>query len=191
MANTEKIFLANEQVTIFRVLRELGQKDVPESYAKIKLWCPFGSNHEDGGRKRSLQVYPDTNTATCLAGCGYFRPVTMWAQAHEIEPEKAAEDLLQRVGWKPVTLDSRWQSALLAGATYVDTSNLGSALKKYCSSLSETWEFDQFEEPAAGKLQQCLSLLDAVVTEEDAERWLSVTKRAMAQTLGVHHVETD
>lgn len=192
MKPSEKIFLANEKVSIFRVLTELGQRDVPDSSTKIKLWCPFGTDHEDHGRKRALQVYPDTNTATCLAGCGFYRPVALWAQAKQIEPPQAAQELLDRIGWEEPTLDSRWQNALRASQTYVDTSNLGSALKKYCSRISEAWEFEQFEEPVSSKLQQCLALLPSVVTEEDAERWLSVTKRAMAQTLGVHHdVETD
>lgn len=182
---TDKIRTANEKVTIFHVLRQLGIQ-VEDSWSKTKVWCPFGSMyHEDGGRKRSFQVYPDTNTATCLSGCGYFHPTTLWAQAKDCEPQQAAEALLDQIGWKEPTLDRRWELAIAGTETYVGTKTLGAALIKYCARVDPNWEFDQFEQPVSDKLQQCLALLEHVITEEQAETWISKTKAAMAQTLGV------
>lgn len=191
MPSTDKVWIANEKVTIFRVLRELGF-EVSDAFSKTKVWCPFGSmNHDDGGRKRSFQVYPDTNTATCLSGCGFYRPVSLWATVHDLEPQAAAQDLLDRIGWVEPTAENRWRAALDSSQPYVDSSNLALALKTYCARVSAAWEFEQFEERVSDQLQRCFDLLPVVVTEADAEKWLRVTKEVMAQTLGVAHVETD
>ena len=175
--------LANEKVTITTAFSIIGA-EVNHYATSTKHYCPFGHiYHADGGSSKALRVYPETNSAWCFAGCGYFNPVKLIAMDKDISEEASAEFLLDFIGYVPPDYESTWD-AMMSESPKVDTSALAEALKLACSRVSPDWEQRQFEPSVAQRLSQCLRLLPRVHTEEEAVKWLAVTKQAMQVELG-------
>lgn len=69
---------ANSEISIYRVLRDLFDIDVPgEGTRSYKSWCPFGFEHPDGGVERTWRTYPATNSSYCFNGHGFMPPVRL------------------------------------------------------------------------------------------------------------------
>jgi hypothetical protein len=151
--------------------------------ANSKQWCPFGHiNHIDGGVGKAFRVYPDSNTAYCFAGCGWFDPTHMVAVAKDMTDRDAALWILEYTGYREPTVESRWEAAT-AVHTVVDTAALAEALKVFCTRLDPMWDVHRFDEPFASTFRKCLALLDRVTTEDEAAKWLAVTKDGMRSLL--------
>lgn len=180
----DRIRLANQRVPITTVCTMIGM-DVPP-IARMKVHCPFEHlYHSDGGIDAAFQIYEDgdsKNSAWCWACGRYFSPVLLFAQAQDLSEPVAAQVLLDRTGYVPPTLESLLQAAERA-AVPVDTAYLARALKTYCSRICDDWEDRQLDPEVADRLSRCLALLTRVRSDDDAERWLDATKRAMADEL--------
>lgn len=184
MEPRELIELANQRVSIVDACN-MANMDVGDyARAAMKVYCPFGEvYHHDGGMTKSMRIYPETNSAWCFAGCGYFSPVKMVAWYKDLSEEAAAESLLVQTNYVPEDYISQWD-ALLGETPTVDTASLAEALKVACSRICPDWDVLQFEEGVSLKLNQCLELLPKVKTKEDAVKWMEVTKHAMRAELG-------
>ncbi len=179
------IAVANEHVSIVTVLQMLGI-ELPDDIGAArsrKLHCPFGDvYHSDQGTSPAMRVYPETNSAYCFSCSAYFTPVSLAAKAMGTSMVAAAEQLLDRVGHRPLDLAGQWQQA----KNYEpdpDKALLADALKTYCRRTHTGWETRQFEPEVAALLTRCLGVLDLVHTAEDATTWLAACKRAMNRAL--------
>jgi hypothetical protein len=68
----------------------------------------------------------------------------------------------------------------------ISLEDLAQALEVACSRVVPNWEEVRETETVSTMLRQCLRLLTAVQTEEDATKWLSKTKQIMRNVLGEH-----
>lgn len=179
---TSVIATANAEVTIFQVADWIGM-NVPETSASLKTYCPFGEvSHSDGGTDTAFRFYRDTNSAYCFAGCGAFTPVRLAALAWDRGFKDVAEELLERIGHRPLDPAEAWEAA----ATYVapvDLEALGSALKLYAERVEPRWQTRQYDEEVQQVLGRCFALLGSVRSGDDAARWLTVCKTVMGRAL--------
>jgi hypothetical protein len=178
------VAVANEMVNITVVCHEIGVA-IPEiaEGKSAKVHCPFGAvYHSDHGMETAFRVYPSTNSAFCFAGCGYFSPVYLYAQAFDITTMESATRLLDLIGYKPLSLVDAW-AKVSAPPERIDQSSLAEALKVYCSRIDPLWEERQFDPGIARALTRCLELVPRVRTSEEARTWLETTKQVMHRTL--------
>lgn len=188
MAQQESVIsLANGRMTIIEACAEVGSDISDFTYGSIKTYCPFGSVfHMDGGTSKTFRVYPDTNTAHCFAGCGFFTPTRLLAKALDIPETDAAESILMKTNYVAPDYLSRWEAATATG-TEVDRDGLSEALIVACLRMDKDWEIKQFDDSVSSSLRRVLGLLPKVNTSDDATRWLSVAKEFMRRALGEHH----
>jgi len=178
------IALANERMSIIEACNALGMDVFDFSVQSLKVYCPFGHlYHADGGSSKAMRIYPGTNSAWCFAGCGYFTPVKLIAMDRGITEVQAAESILEETNYVAPDYEARWK-ALTETTVTINTEDLTDALKVACARMAPDWEDRQFEDKVATKLRECLALLARLRTEEDARKWLSVSKQAMRQALG-------
>lgn len=176
---------ANEYVHIADVLLSL-EIFVPESVKSggtKKVHCPFGFYHSDNGLSKAMRVYGNSNTAYCFSCSKSYSPVTLAAAAWDCSWNNAAFRLLEDAGFKPKSLKERWAEATTQEVNKPDLIALGDALKTYCSTIYPNWNVVQLKDSVGGKLNKCLSLLDLVNTDEEAEKWLSICKLIMSTQL--------
>jgi len=181
------VALANEVVPILVVCRLIGMGLPAEmSYGRApKVYCPFGPlYHADAGHEAAFRVYVDSNSCYCFAGCGYFSPVWLAAQAWDVDSRSAATELLERTGYASPTLSAAWEAAQ-AYQPAPDPVLLRQALQTYCTRICPDWAAVQFTTPVAATLSRCLDLLSRVQTGEDARRWLVAVKMVMRRALRV------
>jgi hypothetical protein len=178
------ITMANEQVSIVYACALAGV-EVPEGVTGrgYKTFCPFGEVwHSDQNAERAFVVYQDSNSAFCFACSTYFTPVYLVAKAWDRSLYDTAVELLDRVGYKPVSMAQAWANAATKEVV-VDVTNLGLALRTYCSGVVSDWDSVQFDPVVAHTLDQCLALLARVKTEDEATQWLHTTKQVMTSAL--------
>ena len=102
---------AARDVLITRVLRSLGA-DISDgaeySGDSIKIHCPFGHRHSDGGLEKALRVYPSTNSSYCFSEKRYYDSVLLWASDNELSYVEAVRSLLETFNISTFTvLDQR------------------------------------------------------------------------------------
>lgn len=173
--------IANARMGILPALRRAGTEIGDFSTGSIKVHCPFGFLHIDGGYDKAMRVYPDTNSAHCFAGCGTFTPVKLLAKIMDISDREAVDVVLEETGYVAPDYASRWAS--LHAEPLVDHDGLSEALKVACARLDPTWEARQFEDVVSAALTKCLGLLPKVTTPAEATMWLSTTKQYMTKIL--------
>lgn len=175
---------ANERVSITLACRLVGiEIEAGRTEGSTKTYCPFGQfYHSDGGKEPALRIYPQTNSAYCFSCKKFFSPTTIVSDAFGISKKQAAVELLDRVGYKPLSALELWEG-VQERPPKPDTSMLSMALKVYCFRICSDWNKLQFESEIAGILDKCLMLLDNVETAEDAELWLSNSKKVMTKLL--------
>lgn len=181
------IDLANEHVPIIAVCQWLGVPIEDTGHTRSrKTFCPFGAvYHSDGGAEPAMRVYPESNSAWCFRCSAYFAPVTMAAQAWDQDATTAATVLLDRVGYRPLSMAEQWAAVTDLTQT-PDTTLLAEALKVYCQRVDPQWSDRQFQPDVAAQLARCLALLERVRTDVDAATWLAATKDAMTRFLTNH-----
>jgi len=176
--------LANENVSIAWVCAQVGVS-LPEWFdnvKSVKVHCPFGAlSHSDFGFETAFRVYPETNSAYCFAGCGFYTPVWLYAQAKDLRAREAAEVLLDLVGYRSRTPDEEWErvSQVRERVSEID---LTEALRAYCSR-EPSWESRQFDPSVSATFARCLELLPRVRSVSDSRRWLEACKTVMARAL--------
>ncbi len=177
--------LANTEFPIATACQLIGlDVRVDESYGKsIKVHCPFGDlHHIDGGADKAMRIYPDSNSAFCFAGCGYFTPVRLVSHAWGRPYAEVAEELLDHAGVKRKSLRERFTEAR-DWSPDVDRTMLAEALKTYCRRVCPDWLERQFDARVGDRLTRCLVLLDLVGDAAQAQEWLAGSKRAMEHIL--------
>lgn len=104
---------ANKDIRIEDVLNDYFDCSVPYGIDKIKDYCPLGFDHSDGGVRKALTVYGDSNTAWCFSHSMRFEPVSLWQIRTGMKSGEAARDLLNVYGHRtsPLTLSERWEKA--------------------------------------------------------------------------------
>lgn len=183
MPDYNLIRLANERMSITWACREVGVEIPDFSIASLKTYCPWGHlTHADGGLSKALRVYPASNSAWCFDCREFFTPTKLIAKDRDISEEQAAEWILEVTGYVSPDYKSRWD-AVTSDKIAIDTDALAEALKIACARFDPDWEERQFEDEVSVKLRQCLSLLSKVRNQEDADKWLRVTKLAMQEVL--------
>ena len=146
---------------------------------RAKVHCPFGFEHDDGGREQALRVYPDHGY--CFAEQRYFTVTLLLAAVWEVSREDAAAEALRRYGWKPVGYAHLWTGTVQPREPNRDA--LRAALATWCSTQCSDWDQRQYEDGPAGRLAKCFGLLPLVHTEQECETWLEACKRAMTPYL--------
>lgn len=170
------VALANARVPILVVCRRLGL-DVPEIAAgSVKVYCPFGElYHADGGREAAFRIYPQTNSAFCFAGCGYFSVVGLVAQVRGTELDSAAEELLDDFG---IPRTRAWDDVVAVREPEISHAQLAEAFKTFCHREVPDFARRQFTDLAA-VVGRCLDLLTLVGDSETAYTWLQSSKRVI------------
>lgn len=183
MTPADVIQTANDRLTITVACNMIGM-DVDAGVAtSMKLYCPFGEiYHQDGGMSKSFRVYPETNSAWCFAGCGYFNPVRLVAWDRDLTDLQAAEAILIETNYVPENYESKWED-LVQEREFVDTPSLSQALVTACHRMSPDWDTLQFDSFVAKRLNQCLGLLPKVRTAYDADLWLGASREVMSRAL--------
>lgn len=146
---------------------------------RAKTHCPFGFEHDDGGREQAFRVYDDHGY--CFAEQKYFTVSILLSVVWEVSREDAAVRALRDWGWRPAGYAHLWADATREPEP--DRDALREALLVWCSGQCEDWEQRQFRQAASDKLSRCLGLLRAVHSAADCEKWLAACKRAMAPYL--------
>lgn len=179
------VTIANEVVSIITACQLVGM-DLPDDLGMgrtRKLHCPFGdTSHPDFGVDPAFRLYIESNHAYCFAGCGYFTPTRLYAHAVDVHQRAAALDLLERVGYRPVSLAQAW-ARVSAPESTPDLASLRAALQTFCARVCPTWSVRQFDPDVAQTLGRCLALLDRVRSDADAGRWLVGVKTVMTRVL--------
>lgn len=177
--------VANENVSIVTVCQMLGV-DLPDdvgSSRSRKVSCPFGElYHSDQGVSAAMRIYPDTNSVYCFSCSTYWTPVSLAAQAWDVDRRTAAERLLDHIGYRPLDLATAWRTAT-EFEPEPDKALMADALKTYCRRIDKQWNLRQFDAGVAATLTRCLSLLDLVRTSDDVGVWLAGCKTVMQRTL--------
>jgi hypothetical protein len=163
---------ANDLISIIGLLRSLDVHvpdiGVTKSY---RTYCPFGILHPDHGMDKALRIYPETNSAFCFAGCGYFTPVGLAMMAWDLTPAEAAQKLLDDAGSSVVPEPYQAPPEPLP-----DRYSLEEALRVYARRKYPGWEADHhFRET----FERCLSLLKMVRVSTQAEEWMLGCKQAL------------
>jgi hypothetical protein len=177
------ITVANEHVPILWVCRLIGMAVPDEIFRATKVRCPFGAiYHSDHGVAPAFRIYPDANDANCFAKCGHFRPVSLAALAWDRPPAQVAVELLDRIGYRPLSLAQLWAAAVSREQS-PDTTLLSLALRAYCERVDRDWPVRQYEPEIAVTLDRCLALLSRVHSEDQAAQWLTGGKAVMDRAL--------
>jgi len=180
------VTLANEKVPIVALCRYLGM-DLPDyTSGNIKTYCPFGDvEHSDQGMEAAFRVYPEPNNAYCFA-CGlFFSPVSLAAKAWDMTRREAAVNLLDWIGFKPLSLAEEWEN-VVNPVPVIDKESLGLALRVYVERISPGWAAQEVEDGYPQRqLTRCLALLDRVTTEAEAQVWLARCREVMSDAIGV------
>ena len=183
MTPRERIQLANERMSITQACRFIGMHLGDFEIASVKTYCPFGELlHEDGGRSKAFRVYPETNSAYCFACIKAYRPVSLIATDRDIPEPAAAEVILEETGYVAPNFMAKWE-ALSEQTASVDRDALEEALKTYCARISPDWEMRQLDDDIASTFRKCLTASRNVASEDDARKWLKLTKQVMATAL--------
>ena len=184
MEKKSLIVEANERVSIVLVCRLIGV-DIEEGRTggSTKTYCPFGRfYHSDGGTEPALRVYAESNSAYCFSCKKFFTPTSLAADAWDISKKRAAIELLDRIGYKPLTAAELW-AGVQQKDPKPDTSMLGMALRTYCRRVDPNWETSQFDPKISAVLDKCLSLLERIKTSTEADEWLATCKEVMTRVL--------
>jgi hypothetical protein len=183
--NRSAFEIANEKISIAEVCTLIGM-DMPDldyMAASPKMHCPFGFMHSDEGYDKAFRAYGETNSAYCFACAKRWSPVSLYADAEDLRWVEAAEILLEKFGISRETVEDRWEDLTKPKSFVVSTSELAESLRLFCARICPTWETRQFEEDTSALFNRCLSLLNAIYSEDDVSLWRERTKQIMRSHL--------
>lgn len=180
---------ANE-VSIFDVLQDFFDIVLPRDGESYKTHCPFGAEHEDGGRlDKGWRTYPATNSSYCFPMHGSMPPVRLVSLRYGERHIKSAERILDRYGLlKPKHYKHR-MTELLAEYNQSQESGIGNpqhAVEALHHALRQvpSYEYRQFDDDVMTAMGRVLSALDKVVATGDPEllrTWFARATTAMTE----------
>lgn len=176
--------LANRKVPIELACQLAGTSTpgVVDRIRSLKIRCPFGAvYHDDGGVEPALRIYPGPNNAWCFACGEFFTPVKICSMAWDVQPEDAAIQLLDRIGYKPASYAHHWRE--VTTPPLPDGHALTQALQFACERIEPDWAARQQEPVVAEYLARCLGLIPSITSQEEADTWLSATQQVMEGVL--------
>lgn len=176
-----RIQKANRLVPIIDVLGWVGVF-VPEFSTKSrKARCPYADMyHLDADANKSMRVYSDTNTANCFSGCGTLNPVSIFAKMNDLSFNSAAQQLLDKIGYKPKTSAERWNEAVNFTAP-LNREAYRDSLMEYCfCAAPQKWDILQYSDSVSGPMGKFLEVLNRAESENDAKMWLEAAKTSMS-----------
>lgn len=181
-----------EQIPIQEVLKDLFHIYVPTGLSgSVKIKCPFGWEHSDGGISAAMRVYP-SNSCHCFASLqhGYFGPVKLVALHKGWSYLRSAKYLLGQRNL--LDEDPYWvkfpklvQSHELARRIQVSPQHAVEALQTALGRLS-TYESRQYDEDVLQAVESVLEDLDCVIRagqEGGVRTWLSRSVLAVSAVL--------
>lgn len=181
-----RIVLANQHASLVGMLRALDVNvDVPPEGSSVKIHCPFGEFHSDGGAVKAFRIYA-TNTGYCFECQQFFNPAILEAKLQGFDLNKeglseAASILLSKLGIPDMDIEEILGSGIesMISEPSPDLYALLAAL------LERVPQFDVTDVPSSvapiwGRIQTALL---AVRTSADAFRWLSVAQRRLIESL--------
>lgn len=178
LMDASSVAVANAKVSIATAAALVG---VPARAGKSKTYCPFGDlSHPDGGSEPALRLYDD-NKAWCFSCEKMWTPVSLCAEAWDVDPEAAAERLLAHIGWRPGDYAAAWEHATQPEP--IDAGQLRAALRMRLAREHAGWESLQYDADIAGCLAKCLTLLTLVTDNTQARQWLDGCALAVTATL--------
>lgn len=165
----DRVELANERVPLRSVMAKYGV-NYPELElgVSMKIQCPWGMLHSDGGVDPAMRVYAEENHAFCFAGCGRITPVRLEAEQRGIPFAQAASELLHDYNIKPLTWTERIERLREDGPVRVgDPGAFAQALVTYIRSVL----------PAGGEYDEAVitfidEALKELPTSPDYSEWL-------------------
>ena len=181
MPRSPEVEFAISSVPMWAACRLVGM-NIPRGLAGgSKQYCPFGDLwHPDGGYERAFRVYLDHGF--CFACWKWWSPPGLCADAWDVTLDVAAARLLDETGLRPPDYLERYDAA--AAVPPADHSVLAEALRTWCRGESGSdWEVLRMNPAVGSYLGACLGYLGQVVTEEQAEQWLSLAQQIMRPVL--------
>lgn len=172
MFRNEYIKRADSEVRIETVLNDFFGGDVPYEAGKIKTHCPIGYDHSDGGTRKAMSVYSDTNSAWCFSHNTRFTPTTLWQLRTGLPPREAARDLLDIYGFRvsPLTLDERWDLLDSKEATPdLDRSALRGIVVSHAKSLTN-YSRRQYDPPTVEIVSDILRTVDKLPSDIEYDK---------------------
>jgi hypothetical protein len=182
---------ADEQVSIITVCQLIGMDEVADEGGRAtKYHCPFAEFYHNNPTEKAFRVYPETNSAFCFGGCGFFSPVMLYAKANDfvtkddkLRLRDAANALMKVVGYaEPST--SSWDALANPKPPAVNTAALGKALEMFTRrTLAENPQADPLA--AAEIFAKMENILPSVKSAEDATKWMDVGQQAIRIALKI------
>lgn len=90
----ERLIERADNVSIFDVLTDFFDLNLPRSGESYKSKCPFFYEHSDGGLDKGWRTYPATNSSMCFPMHGFMGPVRLVQNKFSLNQVKAAEKIL-------------------------------------------------------------------------------------------------
>lgn len=159
---------ANKAVPITEVLRSMGADapGIPPDGSSVKVYCPYGHFHPDGGAEKEARLYSD-GKLYCYVCNEQHDSVSLAAKEWGCRPLVAARLLLAgRVVAEEVIYADR-SFELRAGAV--------AALGVWADACG----VDRFSESYA----QCLQVADRICEPGHVDQWLQVCKTMLGTTV--------
>lgn len=183
----ELVDMANSNVPIETVLKDLFNIDVPPDAGDWKAPCPLGSEHSDGGRSKAMRVYSDTNSAWCFSHSKTFTPFSLWQLAHNTRAKKVpALEMLEKYGisTSPPSTEERWNrlDAAAEGGP-VDVEHLKDIYISFLRTLPGygTLQYEDEVLDIVSKTLRTLDNLPSGAAYDTLGEWLETAKKLMRE----------
>lgn len=139
MKTTPNVVQEANKIPIEQVLMDQFNIDVPADAGSWKTNCPLESEHSDGGIRKSMRVYSNSNSAWCFSHGMKFTPVYLWQLATGLSKVRAAYDLLNVHGqpFRSQDYAERWDKMNEKETKRIEMDNLREAIRLFASSLPQ------------------------------------------------------
>jgi len=180
-----------DEISIFRVLKDFFDIDLPSEGRSYKSWCPFGFEHPDGGITRTWRTYPGTNSSYCFEGHGYMTSVRLISIQRDWGSYKSAKYLLEIYGlMKPKNYRERFNQMVSDRAMRQDSigpvSDLVEALHVALRG-HPMYERHQFDVAFQQEFERGLAVLDGMLsvkaTEVELRAWFAEVRGLLGKVL--------
>jgi hypothetical protein len=190
MSRVERLIERANAVSIFDVLVDYFNHDVPREGASYKSYCPFAYEHADGGFDKGFRTYPASNSSMCFPMHGYMPPVRLVSLKYGISQPRAAERILERYGLlRPRNYRARWSELMVAREQAKDQiGNPQNAVAALQTALEQTTDYRarQFDSDVSEAMSVVLTALDNIVASNDGDDlrlWHTKALEAMTKVI--------
>lgn len=158
---------AIKAVPITEILRSMGvdAPGLPPFGSSVKIYCPNGIYHPDGGAEKEVRLYPD-GKMYCHICVEQHDSVSLAAQAWGCRPLVAARQLLEG-------REVAEASVVVADRSYELRAGAVAALGVWADARG----VDRFSEA----YRRCTVAADGICEPEDVDRWLAACKVALTR----------